>query len=707
MSRRNRGRRDPDGDPVTQPPKAPRRPHEIVYHGHVRVDPYYWLKDRDDPEVIAYLEAENAYTQAMLAHTEELQEKLFAEIKARIKETDQSVPYKLDDYFYYTRFEEGRQYPIHCRKRESLDHPEEVMVDANELAAGLDYFSLASLQVSFNQDVAAYCVDTVGRRIYTIYFKDLGSGELLADVIPEVTGNLAWANDDTTLFYSKHDPVTLRSHRIYRHVLGTDPAADVLVYEEEDEAFRTYVFRTKSKRYLVIGARQTLSTEYRFLDAADPTGTFTMIEPRRRAHEYAVEHYGDHFYVRTNDGAKNYRMMRAPVASPGRASWEEMIPLRDDVLFEGFELFRDHYVVCERRDGLVQLRVLRWDGGGEHELDFGEPAYMAAFGINPDFDTEVLRFGYASLTTPPSTYDYNLRTREKTLLKREEVLGGFDPADYRTERLHARADDGVEVPISLVYRRDLVRRDGASPLLLTGYGAYGFSRDASFSSARLSLLGRGFVFAIAHVRGGEELGRGWYEDGRLLRKKNTFTDFIACAEHLVAEKYADPKRVYAQGGSAGGLLVGAVVNMRPDLFHGVLAAVPFVDVVTTMLDVTIPLTTFEYDEWGDPRVRELYEYILSYSPYDNVVARDYPHMLVTTGLHDSQVQFWEPAKWVAKLRATKTDRNRLLLKTHLEAGHHGPSGRYEVYREVALQFAFLLDLAGLADVAPAPSRRLT
>ena len=681
---------------MTQPPIARVVPHELERHGHVRVDDYYWLKERDNPQVIEHLEAENEYTEAVMARTGELREELFAEIKGRIKETDESVPYKLDDYFYVTRYEEGRQYPVYCRRKGSPEAADEVMVDVNALAEGEEYCSVQSLRVSFDQNLLAYAVDTVGRRIYTIYFKNLTTGEILPDTIPEVTGNLAWANDNKTLFYSKQDPVTLRSHRIYRHVLGTDPAADVLVYEESDETFRCAVSRTKSKKYLLIASSQTLASEVRYLDAASPTGTFTVIEPRRREHRYSVDHRGDDFYIRTNDDATNFRLMKTPVSSPGRESWQEVVPHRGDVLLEDFELFDDYLVTAERCAGLVHLRIRPWSGGSEHEIDFGEPAYQAGFDVNPALDTEVLRYFYTSLATPRSTYDYDMRTRRKTLLKRDEVLGGFDPADYRSERLHATARDGVEVPISLVYRRDKFARDGASPLLLTGYGAYGISREASFLASRLSLLDRGFAFAIAHVRGGQELGRPWYEDGKLLKKKKTFSDFITCAEHLIAERYADPRRLYAQGGSAGGLLVGAVVNLRPDLFHGVIAAVPFVDVVTTMLDDSIPLTTGEYDEWGDPNEKDYYDYILSYSPYDNVAARDYPHLLVTTGLHDSQVQYWEPAKWVAKLRALKTDHNRLLLKTDLEAGHGGKSGRYERYRDTAFEYAFLLDLAGRA-----------
>lgn len=683
-----------------EPPVAKAVPTRLETHGHVRVDDYYWLNDRDDPEVIAYLEAENAYFEAMTAHTADLREALFEEIRGRIKQTDLSVPFRQDDYFYYSRTEDGKEYPIYARKKGGLDAPEEVMLDVNELAEGRGYYAASGLQVGTAQDLLAFAEDTVGRRIYTIRFRDLATGRFLPDRIPGTSGNLAWAEDDRTLFYTVRDPQTLRSYRVYRHVLGTDPAADELVFEEADEEFSCFVWKTKSKRYVMIGSSHTLSNEYRYVDAARPGGEFTVLLPRERGHEHSVDHFGDYFYIRTNDGARNFRLVRAPVDDPQRESWEEVIGPRDDVLVEDFEVFRDHLVVEERKDGLRRIRIRRWDDGSEHYLAFDEPAYRAYVSTNREMDTSVLRFGYESMTTPPSIYDYDMETRERTLLKREEVLGDFDPDDYVTERLQAPARDGVEVPVSLVYREG-TPTDGTSPLLLYGYGSYGASLDASFSTPRLSLLDRGFVYAIAHVRGGEELGREWYEDGKLFDKKNTFTDFIDVAEHLVAERYADPGRLFAMGGSAGGLLMGAVVNMRPDLWKGVIAHVPFVDVVTTMLDESIPLTTFEYDEWGNPNELEAYRYMLSYSPYDNVEAKEYPNLLVTTGLHDSQVQYWEPAKWVAKLRALKTDDNPLLLHTNMEAGHGGASGRYRRYREIARDYAFLLDLAGLAD---APDR---
>jgi oligopeptidase B len=689
----------------TTPPVAKTVPVQLEKHGDVRTDNYFWLNDRENPDVIAYLEAENAYTDAVLESTQGLQGTLFDEIKGRIKQTDESVPYQLDGYYYYTRFEDGKEYPVHCRKKGSLDAPEQVILDVNLLAEGHAFCSVAPLAVSPDQDLLAYAVDTVGRRIFTLHIRDLHTGELLDDVIPEMTGNVTWSEEEATLFYTRQDPVTLRWHRVYRHVVGTDAARDPLVFEETDETYRCGVYKTKSKGYMIIVSRQTLATEYRYLEADQPNGDFCVFLPRERDHEYHVDHRGDHFYIRTNDQARNFRLMKTPVDQTDRGHWTEVIPHRDDVLVEDFELFRDHLVVLERAQGLKQLHILpspapggdaEGPGTGEHLIAFDEPAYTAVPSDNHRLDTPILRYTYTSLTTPPSVYDYNMVTRERTLLKREEVLGGYDPANYRTERLWATAGDGAQVPISIVYRRAM-ERDGANPLLLYGYGSYGISIDATFSAERVSLIDRGFVFAIAHVRGGQEMGRGWYEDGKLFKKKNTFADFIACAEHLVQEGYTRPDRLYALGGSAGGLLMGAVLNMRPDLFHGVVARVPFVDVVTTMLDESIPLTTSEYDEWGDPNEKPYYDYMLSYSPYDNVAAQAYPNLLVTTSLHDSQVQYFEPAKWVAKLRAIKKGGNRLLLRTKMQAGHGGVSGRYKQYEETAFIYAFLLTLAGIGE----------
>jgi len=671
-------------------------PKRLEKDGHVRVDNYYWLKERENPEVIDFLKKENEYTKAVMAHTEALEKTVFQEIKGRIKQTDLSVPYKLDDYFYYTRYEDGKEYPIYCRKKGSLDGPEEIMLDANTLAEGHEFLSVDTRAVSFGQDILAYAVDTKGRRFYTIYFKDLKTGELLKDVITNVTGNMDWANDNRTLFYSRQDPTTLRSYQIYRHVLGTEPSEDQLVYEETDDTFSIFVFKTKSKKYMMIGCFQTLSREYRYLVADNPNGDFKVFLSREKEHEYQIDHFQDKFFIRTNDQAKNFRLMSTPVGNTGKENWQELIPHRSDVFLENFEIFNDHLVLEERKGGLIYIRIIPWEESEEHILEFDEPAYQAHISINLQFDTPILRYVYTSMTTPNSVYDYNMVTREKVLLKRDEVLGGFDSLNYITERLHVRADDGAEIPVSVVYRKG-VKKDGQNPLLLYGYGSYGMSMDASFSSPRLSLIDRGFIYAIAHIRGGEELGRHWYEDGRQLKKKNTFTDLIACGDYLIREGYTNREKMFAMGGSAGGLLMGAVTNMRPDLFKGVVAEVPFVDVLTTMLDESIPLTTGEYDEWGDPNKKEYYDYILSYSPYDNVEAKDYPHLLVTTSLHDSQVQYWEPAKWVAKLRAIKTDKNRLLLKTNMDAGHGGASGRFKRYGEIASHYTFLLDLAGIKE----------
>ena len=698
------------------PPRARVSPVRHETHGVVRVDDYHWLRDRGDPAVTAYLEAENAYTQAVMAPTEALQETLFDEIKGRIRQTDMSVPYREGAYLYYTRYEDGREYPIHCRRPVDapavddtpavLDAPvvvdgrtavdgEQVLLDVNVLAEGRDFCQVSALEVSPDGRLLAYAIDVEGRRIHTIRVKDLAAGALLDDELTGVTSNLVWANDNRTLFYARQHPETLRWHQVWRHALGAPQADDVLVYEEADETFNCEVGKTRSKRYLLIASAQTVSTEYRLLDADRPDGAFDVFWPRARDHEYDVDHYRDRFYVRTNHRARNFRLMEAAAAGTPPERWVEVVPHRDDVLLESFALFRGHLVLQERCGGLSRLHVRPWSGDGAHDIAFDEPVYDVHVSVNREPDTRLLRFGYESLTTPRSVYDYDMEARSRTLLKRQEVLGGFDPADYAAERLHATAPDGRQVPISIVARAG-TPRDGTGPLLLYGYGAYGISMDPAFNSARLSLLDRGFRFAIAHVRGGQELGRQWYDDGRLGRKRNTFTDFIACAEHLVRERYTSPARLYAMGGSAGGLLMGAVLNLRPDLFAGAVAQVPFVDVLTTMLDDSIPLTTGEYDEWGNPHERPAFDDILAYSPYDNVAARDYPALLVRAGLHDSQVQYWEPAKWVAKLRALKTDARPLLLKTNLDAGHGGVSGRYRRYRETALQYAFLLREAGVA-----------
>jgi len=673
-------------------PVAEKRPHELTMHDDVRVDDYYWLRERTDPEVLAYLEAENAYTSAVMAKTEGLQEELFEELKNRIQPDDSTVPALNDGYYYYKRYEDGLEYPIHCRRKGSLEAPEEIMLDINQVAEGHDFCSVRGVSASPDTRLLAWALDTAGRRKYTIFFTDLETGELLADAIPEVTGNLAWANDNRTVFYAKQDPETLRSYRIYRHVLGIDPSEDMLVYEETDPTFSTYVWKTRSKNYIMIQSEQTLASEFRFLDADNPQGEFRVVAPRERDVEYSVAHVGDRFIIRTNLDAENFRLMETPVTHPERANWRELIPGRDDVFLEEVAVFRDFMVVTERRDGLSHLRIIPWKGGEEYEIEFDEPAYVTWVDENHEFDTHMLRYGYSSPNTPETIYDFDLRSQERRLMKREDIRGGFDPANYSVERLMAPARDGVEVPISLVYRNGFAR-DGSNPALLYAYGSYGYSSEARFRPEVLSLLDRGFVFAIAHIRGGQEMGRWWYEDGKLLNKKNTFTDFVDCGRYLVDQGYTSPDRLFARGGSAGGLLMGAVANMAPDLFAGIIANVPFVDVVTTMLDDDIPLTTGEFDEWGDPKQREYYDYMLSYSPYDNVEAKDYPAMLVTTALEDSQVQYFEPAKWVAKLRAMKTDDHPLLLKTELAAaGHGGVSGRFKRYRETALEYAFILEV---------------
>jgi len=690
------GRSTGDESPMPEAPIAKRVPKTLEIHGDSRIDDYFWLKDRENPEVIAYLEAENAYLDAKLGHTKAFQEKLFEEIKGRIKQDDSSAPYKYKDYFFYTRFEEGKQYPLFCRKPGSLDTPEQIMLDVNKLAEGHDFCQVSGIRGNEEQKLAVYGVDFVGRRFFTLRVRDLATGQDLPDTIDNVTGNVVWANDNRTLFYTRQDPETLRSFQVYRHTLGTPTSEDVLVYEEKDDTFSVGVYKTKSREFIVIASRQTLSDECRYFSANDPTAEPVVFAPRERGHEYGIDHYNGRFYIRTNKDAQNFRLMRAQTGATEVAAWEEVVPHRPDTLLESFELFDDYLVLGDRREGLARLRVVPWDGAAPHEVDFGESVYEAGLGMNPEGNTTTLRYEYTSLTTPNSTYDYDLKSRERTLIKRTPVLGGYDPANYFTERLWATARDGARVPISIVYRKDF-KKDGTGPLLMQGYGSYGISSSPAFSSVRLSLLDRGFAFAIAHVRGGEELGRAWYENGRQKQKKNTFSDFIDCADFLVREKYTAPDRLYATGGSAGGLLMGAIMNMRPDLFHGIVASVPFVDVITTMLDDSIPLTTGEYDEWGNPHREDDYQYIRSYSPYDNVEPKAYPNLLVTTGLHDSQVQYWEPAKWVAKLRTMNTGNSVILMKTDMSAGHGGASGRFDQYKETALKYAFILDLAGKAD----------
>jgi oligopeptidase B len=682
--------------PGPKPPVAETIRKEFQEFGTTRVDNYYWLRERENPKVIDYLKAENDYLKAVMKPTEALQEKLYREIVGRIKATDMSVPYRENGYYYYSRFDEGKEYPVHCRKKGSLEAPEEVLLDASAMAEGQPFFSLMGLEVSPDNRLLSYAVDTVSRRLYKQYFKNLETGETLADAISNTLGLSAWANDNKTLFYVMKDQVTLRPYRVMRHVLGTPILEDVQVFRENDEAYNTTVYKSKSRKFILIASESTLSTEYLLVDADRPDGEAVIVQPRERDLEYHVEPFRDKLYIRTNYQAKNFRLMEAPLDKTTKENWLELIPHRDDVLLEGLEIFNDFLVLEERKSGLTQIRAIGWKDKAEHSLDFGEATYAASIGQNPEFDTDWLRFDYSSLTTPNSVFDYNLKTREKKLLKQQEVLGGFSQADYQAERLYATASDGVKIPISIVYRKGM-EKSGRNPLLEYGYGSYGASEDPYFDSSILSLLDRGFIYALVHIRGGSEMGRTWYEDGKLLKKKNTFADFIACAEHLIAEKYTGPEKLFAAGLSAGGLLMGAVLNMRPDLFKGVIAGVPYVDVITTMLDPSIPLTAQEFDEWGNPNTKEHYDYMLSYSPYDNVEAKDYPAMLVTTGWHDSQVQYWEPAKWVAKLRSLKTDNNRLLLHTNIDAGHGGQSGRFRRFRETALEFAFLLDLAGIKE----------
>jgi len=681
-----------------EPPKAKMILKELRAHDDVRIDNYYWLNDRENQEVIDYLNAENEYYAEVTAHTDALKEDLYQEMKARIKEDDESVPYKLNGYFYMTRYEKGKDYPIYTRRKGSLDAEEEIIFDVNEMAEGHSFYNLTGLSVSEDNKLVSFGVDTVSRRQYTIYIKNLETGEILPEQIPMATGGSTWGSDNKTLYYTRKDENTLRANQIFRHTLGTDSSEDELVYTEDDETFRTYVFKTKSRQFIVIGSYSTLTSEYRVLEADNPTGEFQIFQPRERGLEYSILDYEDHWYILTNkDKASNFKLMKTPVGNTTKEHWQEMIQHRDDVLLEDVDIFKDYLVLSERSNGLTQIRIKRWDGKEDYYLPFNNETYMAYTTQNLDFDSKVLRYGYNALNTPASVIDFDMETREETVLKQVEVLDeNFHPDNYETERLWATADDGVKVPISVIYKKG-IKKDGSNPLLIYGYGSYGATIDPYFSTVRLSLLDRGFIFAIAHIRGGEYMGRAWYEDGKLLKKKNTFTDFIAASKFMVEEGYTSPEHLYASGGSAGGLLVGAVMNMAPDLYNGIIASVPFVDVLTTMLDDSIPLTTGEYDEWGNPNELEYYNYIKSYSPYDNIENKDYPNLLVTTGLHDSQVQYWEPAKWVAKLRAFKTDNNLLLFLTNMDTGHGGASGRFEALKEVARDYAFLLDLEGIRE----------
>jgi len=689
-------------------PEAKKVPKELTIHNDTRTDDYFWMRlsdaqknaetpDTQTQDVLDYLGAENEYLKKAMGHTEGLQTKLYDEIVGRIKKDDQSVPYNNRGYSYYTRFVEGDDYPLYCRKKLEDNSKEEIMLNVPALAKGHSYYSVGSRSISDNNNLMAFSVDTISRRRYNVYFKDLKTGELFDDVLTNTNGSAVWANDNKTVFYSTKDPVTLRSNKIFKHVLGTKQSDDVLVYEEKDETFRTGVYKSSSQKYLIIYSSQTISSEYRFLDADTPNGEWQIIQPREKNLEYGIGHYKDHFYIRTNLNAKNFKIVKTPINATTKENWKDVIPHRDDVLVGGIDFFSDYLVIQERINGLSNIRIKPWNGDDDHYIKFNDPAYLAYTTSNFDYNTKTLRYGYTSLTTPNSTFDYNMDTKEQVLLKQQEVLDpNFSSENYVSERLSVTARDGAKVPMSIVYKKG-TKKSADTPLLLYSYGSYGSNSEPTFSSVRLSLLDRGFIFAVAHIRGGQELGRDWYENGKLLKKKNTFTDFIDCGEYLVKEGYTSSEHMYALGGSAGGLLMGAVVNMKPKLWNGVVAAVPFVDVVSTMLDETIPLTTFEFDEWGNPKEKEYYDYMKSYSPYDNVEAKEYPNIMITTGYWDSQVQYWEPAKWIAKLREYKTDDNLLVMDCNMETGHGGASGRFERHKRTARYYSFMLDLEGISE----------
>ena len=676
------------------PPAAKKIPHELEKHGDVRVDNYFWMKDREHPEVIDYLNDENDYCDSQMTHTKDFQNDLFEEMKARIKEDDSSVPYKYNGYWYISKFEKGKDYPIYTRKKDTLKNPEELLFDCNEMAKGESYFKLAGISISPNNKLVSFSVDKTGRRNYTIHVKNLETHEVASDRIESTTGSSSWANDNKTLFYTKKDEVTLRAYQIYKHRLGE--TKDTLVFEESDDTFGVAVYKSKSRKFIIIACYSTLTNEYHILNADNAEEDFIPFQDRIRGLEYSISHYNNEFYILTNkDKATNFKLMMTPETNTRVENWSEVIQHRKDVLLENIDIFKDYLVISERSNGLNQIRVKRWDGSSDYYLPFDNETYTCYTGTNVDFDTEILRYGYNALTTPASVIDFNMNTKTKTVLKEQEVLGGeFDKNNYVSERIWATAEDGTRIPMSVVYRKD-VKKNGTNPLLQYAYGSYGSTVDPYFSTIRLSLLDRGFIYVITHIRGGEYLGRQWYEDGKLLHKKNTFTDFTACSRHLIKERYTSSEHLYAMGGSAGGLLMGAIINEASELYNGVIAAVPFVDVITTMLDDSIPLTTGEYDEWGNPNDKSYYDYMKSYSPYDNIEAKDYPNMLVTAGLNDSQVQYWEPAKWVAKLRDMKTNDKKLYLKTNMDAGHGGASGRFESLKEDAEEYAFLFDLEGI------------
>ncbi|AYN68278.1 S9 family peptidase [Euzebyella marina] len=679
-------------------PTAKKVLKKLEKHGDVREDYYFWMNERDNPEVIAYLNAENEYYNKLTDHTKDFQDRLFNEMKSRIKEDDESVPYKHNGYWYITRYALGKEYPIYSRKKESLQAEEEIMFDGNLMAEGHEFFNIGGIAISPDNKLAAFGVDTVSRRQYHIQIKNLETGEIYPEKIENTTGGSVWANDNKTLFYTKKDPVTLRSDKIYKHKLGTDAKDDMLVFHEEDDTFGTYVYKSKSKKYIIVGSYSTLTSEYQILLSDAPDGPLKMFSKRKRGEEYSISHYGDSFYVLTNkDGATNFKLMKVEESDTSSENWKEFIPHRQEVLLEDLDIFKDYYVISERENGLTKIKIVRWDGADVYYLPFENETYTASVGRNPDFDTDILRYSYNSMATPSSVIDFNMKTKDKEVKKEQEVLGGdFDKENYIEKRVWATARDGAKIPMSIVYHKNTALTS-TTPILQYAYGSYGHTIDPYFSTVRLSLLDRGFVYAIAHIRGGEYLGRQWYENGKLLKKMNTFTDFVDCSQYLISEGYTSNQHLYAMGGSAGGLLMGVVINMAPELYNGVIAAVPFVDVVTTMLDDSIPLTTGEYDEWGNPNQKEYYEYMKSYSPYDQVKAQNYPNMLVTTGFHDSQVQYFEPAKWVAKLRELKTDKNQLFFDINMDAGHGGSSGRFEALKEVAKEYAFLLDLEGKID----------
>jgi oligopeptidase B len=679
-------------------PTAQIKPKEIVTHNHTRIDNYYWLNEPENPDVIAYLNEENEYLDKIMSTLKPLKETLFEEMKGRIKEQDESVPVKDGEYFYYVKYVEGGEYPIYCRKKENLEADVEILLDGNEMGKGKKYFSIGGYEITDNEEIIAYGVDTISRRNYTVRFKNLITGEIYQDQIKNTEGgSYAWAADNKTFFYILRDQKTLLGYQVWRHILGTDVKTDVLIYEEKDNQYYMGLYRMKSKKYIAIASDHNgIASEYQLLDAENLTGKFNTFLPRERGHEYEIEHFENKFYVKTNsDNAFNFKLMEVnEQETSNKSKWQTVIEHRPEVYLEEIEVFKNHLVVQEKNQGLSQLRIINHATKLEHYLNFGEPAYDANIGSNPSFNTNILRYSYTSLTTPNSTFDYDMHAQTTELKKQQTVLGGFDKESYVSKRVFVTVRDGAKVPVSIVYQKD-TKLDGTAPLLQYSYGSYGYSTDATFGSSRLSLLDRGFVYAIAHIRGGQEMGREWYENGKMFNKMNTFNDFIDCSDFLVKNKYCSPEKLFALGGSAGGLLMGVIINHRPDLYCGVVAAVPFVDVVTTMLDETIPLTTGEFEEWGNPKNKDSYEYMLSYSPYDNVEAKNYPNLLVTTGLHDSQVQYFEPAKWVAKLRTLKTDDNLLLMHTNMVAGHGGASGRFESLKEVAMEYAFIIDLAGI------------